>query len=315
MTANGDTTTHQHAIIGPQENQWLYSSKTGFDLSRSADKAAGKTVTLKTSTTPITLDPAKSALVIIDMQNFFLSEAFGRKKDGSGHAALKRLVEVAVPAARKAGIRVVWLNWGLTDDEVRSMPPAVTRAFGFEVMSGEKGEGEAASKQGATLDLAENAEGRYYKGLGSECGLVRDPATGQEIDAGRLLVRGAWNSALYPPLDKMYEEGRLLEQRSDVWIHKNRMSGMWGAKSECEEFLDKEGIRTLLFTGVNTDQCVGGTLTDSFSKGYDCILLNDGAATSSPEFAQKCFEFNAGNTFGFATTCEALAEGVNSMEH
>ncbi len=61
---------------------------------------------------------------------------------------------------------------------------------------------------------------------------------------------------------------------------------MWGASTLCEEFLEKEGIRTLLFTGVNTDQCVAGTHTDAFSKGYDCILLSDGCGTTSPDFAQ-----------------------------
>jgi nicotinamidase-related amidase len=72
-----------------------------------------------------------------------------------------------------------------------------------------------------------------------------------------------------------------------VWLHKNRMSGMWGASTMCEEFLKKEGIRTLLFTGVNTDQCVGGTYQDCFSKGYDCVLLSDGCGTTSPEFSQQ----------------------------
>jgi nicotinamidase-related amidase len=32
------------------------------------------------------------------------------------------------------------------------------------------------------------------------------------------------------------------------------MSGMWGSTTPLKEFLDKEGIRTLFFTGVNTDQ-------------------------------------------------------------
>jgi len=119
MTTNGET-KHQHAVIGTEKNFWRYSTRTGFDLTRSADpKASPSTskVTVETKTTPITIDPAKSALVIIDMQNFFLSEAFGRKK-GGGHAALEQLVEHAIPAARKAGIKVIWLNWGLTDEEV-----------------------------------------------------------------------------------------------------------------------------------------------------------------------------------------------------
>jgi len=62
------------------------------------------------------------------------------------------------------------------------------------------------------------------------------------------------------------------------------------------------------------DSHPGGTFTDSFSKGYDCILLSDGAGTTSPAFAQQCFDFNAAHTFGFATSCKALAEGVASMK-
>lgn len=60
-------------------------------------------------------------------------------------------------------------------------------------------------------------------------------------------------------------------------------------------------------------KCVGGTYTDSFSKGYDCVLLNDGAATTSPEYAQQCFQYNAANTWGFATSCRDFAKGVDAM--
>lgn len=196
-------------------------------------------VTIKTTTNPITIDPAKSAIVIIDMQNFFLSEAFGRTR-GPGHRAVDQLAQHAIPAARKAGIRVVWLNWGLSDQDLAEMPPGVQRTFGFVLENG-----EASNKHGAPGRL---------KGMGSECGMVTDPASGKEIDAGRLLARDAWNSALYTPLEKLYEEGSKLKSRPDVWIHKNRMSGMWGAKTDCEEFLEKEGIKTLFFAGVNTDQ-------------------------------------------------------------
>lgn len=119
---------------------------------------------------------------------------------------------------------------------------------------------------------------------------------------------------LYSPLQTLYEEGKDLPSTPDVWLHKNRMSGMWGASTPCQEFLDKEGIKTLFFTGVNTDQCVGGTFTDSFSKGYDCVLLSDGCGTTSPEYAQQCFEFNAAKTYGFCTSCEEFAKGVESMK-
>ncbi|KAI7287319.1 Isochorismatase hydrolase [Hortaea werneckii] len=319
MTAE-TTMKEYHGVIGNTSDTWLYSSTTGFDLTRrthSPSSPVKPCVTVQTTTSPVTIDPSKSALVIIDMQNYFLSPAFGRTR-GAGHDSLDQLVNHAIPAARAAGIRIIWLNWGLTEQEIDDLPPAVSRAFGFEVWSADakgtnsvpvqvRGAGAAVNKHG------EMSKMRCYKGLGSPCGTVEDPVSGKEIDAGRLLTRGAWNSDLYPPLDEIYREGSRLTVRPDVWIHKNRMSGMWGTKTECEEFLEREGIKTLMFSGVNTDQCVGGTYMDSFSKGYDCILLSDGAATTSPSFAQQCIEFNAANTWGFSTTCKALAEGVAAM--
>ncbi|QDS75170.1 hypothetical protein FKW77_008346 [Venturia effusa] len=285
------------AGIGSPPNSWTYSSKTGFDLTHS-NTSLEETLTLKTTTTPITIAPSKSALIIIDMQNFFLSPAFGRKR-GAGHDALDKLVRFAIPAARGCGMRVVWVNWGLTEEDMEVMPAGVSRAFGFEgLLDGKK---VAVDKHGK--------EGGTSRGLGSPCGIVRTE-DGEEIDAGRLLMKDSWNAALYPPLDGIFEQGRGLEKSPDVLIPKNRMSALWSSETPLNTFLEEEGIKTLLMTGVNTDQCVGGTFMDAFSKGYDCVLLSDGAGTSSPQFAQECFEYNAAETFGFAMSCEMFAEAV-----
>jgi nicotinamidase-related amidase len=67
------------------------------------------------------------------MQNFFLSPSLGRSATGPGAQAKNALLKHAIPAARKAGIRVVWLNWGLTDVEIEEMPPTTLRAFGIKI--------------------------------------------------------------------------------------------------------------------------------------------------------------------------------------
>ncbi|KAF2808922.1 Isochorismatase hydrolase [Mytilinidion resinicola] len=328
---------HRTAVIGNASNFWLHSTRTGFDLTHPqtpTETAPGPRLKLRTSTSPITLSPASSALVIIDMQNFFLSPSFGRTK-GPGHKAADNLLNHAIPAARKAGIQIIWLNWGLSDEDLNKMPPGVMRAFGFqaivenieETAKGrphvdpfrERPDGIGVDRHGDVKfrgghALLENGKGgRIYKGLGSSCGIV-SLANGETVDAGRLLVRGEWNAALYPPLDVAFKEGEKLSEVPDVWIHKNRMSGMWGASTPCEEFLEAHGIKSLLFAGVNTDQCVSGTFTDAFSKGYDCILLNDCCGTTSPAYAQQCIEFNAAKTWGFAMNSEDFAKGVEEME-
>jgi nicotinamidase-related amidase len=322
MSSAPSTDSHCKAVIGSASNFWLHSSQTGFDLthpSSPSEAVPGPKVTIQTTNTPITVSPSKSALVIIDMQNFFLSSAFGRQK-GAGHAACEQLVKYAIPAARKAGIRIIWLNWGLSEKDVRDMPPAVKRAFGFfaipassDFAPGDAAFGDHPSSISVNKHGAPSSKASAYKGVGTDCGtLTLDDGT--SVSAGKLLMADQWNSALYPPLDTIYTEGTQLASTPDVWIHKDRMSGLWGAKTSCEEFLQKEGITTLLFAGVNTDQCVGGTLTDAFSKGYDCVLLRDGCGTTSPACAQEAYEYNAAGTYGFCTSCEEFAKGVGKME-
>jgi nicotinamidase-related amidase len=319
MSSTVSTEPHRKAIIGSASNFWLHSSQKGFDLthpSSPSQPAPGPRVTIDTTNT---ISPSTSALIIIDMQNFFLSSAFGRQK-GAGHSACEQLIQHAIPAARKAGIRIIWLNWGLSEQDIQVLPPAVKRAFGFfaipfdsDFQPDNAAFGDHPSSVSVNKHGALSTKHSAYKGVGADCGtLTLDDGT--SVAAGKLLMCDQWNAALYPPLDTIYTEGTQLPHNPDVWIHKDRMSGLWGAKTACEEFLEKEGIKTLFFAGVNTDQCVGGTLTDAFSKGYDCVLLSDGCGTTSPACAQECYEYNAAGTYGFCTSCEAFANGVAGME-
>lgn len=184
------------------------------------------------------------------------------------------------------------------------MPPAGHRAFGFAAR---------LDRNGNRFPEDEDSLRKKWTGLGGEMGILHQE-TGERVEAGRMLMRDQWNTQLCPPLDGIYEEGRKREHRPDVWIHKNRMSGLWGSSTPLEDFLEKEGIRTLLFAGVNTDQCVGGTFQDAWSKGYDTILVSDGTGTTSPNFAQQCLEYNAENSWGWVLSCRQIQEGVERME-
>lgn len=273
--------SHRKAIIGnPSSSFWLYDSTTGFDLTHPETPTAATPTpnhTIKTSTIPITVHTPKSALVVIDMQNFFLSPQLGRPKDSKGLIAQEQLLKYAIPAARKAGMRIIWVNWGLTQEEIDEMPPSTLRAFGFEtVLASEWDSYEKVEKKHAAIDSHGVNEGcdkipdpqietsgknpRIYRGLGQDIGTVT-LEDGSTVPGGRLLMRDTWNADVTPELKEAYEAGKSANP-PDVWIHKNRMSGLWGVKTMATEFLDKEGIKTLFFTGVNTDQCVGGSLQD-----------------------------------------------------
>lgn len=59
------------------------------------------------------------------------------------------------------------------------------------------------------------------------------------------------------------------------------MSGLWTDDAPLHDAI-KDRFRTLLFAGVNTDQCVLGTLVDAYNRGFDCIMLEDCCGTPTP---------------------------------
>jgi hypothetical protein len=80
-------------------------------------------------------------------------------------------------------VLTVFSNWGLTEHELKIIPPALARSFSKGTSSG---------------------------GFGSQ----------MQGDFGRLLMRGEKNSELYGPMQAEYLSGK--EKGTDTWIHKNR---------------------------------------------------------------------------------------------
>lgn len=318
-----DTSVRQRAVIGNvNDDFWVYDSEKGFDLTRPSPPTTLSKVgaiTLQTTTSPTTIDPAISALVIIDMQNFFLSTALGRPADSKGLKSQNALLEHAIPAARKAGIQIVWLNWGLSDEDLERIPPGVFRAFGFSTMavddfnksySSPAGPGEDFSVANTlcTNDLGKDS--RTYKGLGRPLGDVT-LSDGSTIPAGRMLMRDQWNSELSPPLQESFKAS-LSTSKPDVWLHKNRITGLHLPASSAGAYFRDHGVKTLIFAGVNTDQCVNGSITDAYAHGYDIFMLKDGCATTSPGGAHDSVEYNIARMMGFVLDCEGFGRDVEA---
>lgn len=289
--------------FGNDNNFWSFHPSTGWDLTR------GLTPGLTLPTTndqPITICPRTTALVVVDMQNFFLHPAAGRPLNPLAVAAEDKLARVAVPACRRAGIQVVHLTWGISDDELAVLPPTILRAFGVVL------------EQGAR-------EVRGPRRVGGDMGDVK-LENGNVVAAGRMLMRDQWNTELHDPLlstfttDTTSPLSPSLSSAStvspetalpDVRFHKARVSGFSDPALPIVAFLRGRGITTLLFAGVNTDQCVYGSLTDAVSLGFDGVLLRDGCATGSPDFAREMVEFECRRAWGFVSSCEALREAVD----
>ncbi|KAL9025088.1 MAG: hypothetical protein Q9196_006032 [Gyalolechia fulgens] len=277
----------QQEVIGGKGNFWLRSETDAFDLTHPPTPTSPMTyprIPLETATAHVVIDPTKAALVIVDLQNYFLSPCLGRPSNAIGLKVVDKLLHCAIPTCRKAGIPILWLNWGLSEQDIDDMPPTIVKGFAAD----------------------NNFEGpRRIESLGSDIGSV-ELEDGSVIEGGRALMPNQWNSASYTPLKEKHEP-------QDMEIDKNRLSGFWGGTA-AEGALKSRGIKTLLFAGANTDQCVGTSLIDACMKGWDCLLLSDACATTSPEFSKQCFEFNVVGGWGFLLSCENLAKGVDNLQ-
>ena len=304
-------------VVGPPQNFWLWSPEEGFDLSRppNADSAPlPSSLHLSCQVSNVTIDPAKTALLVIDLQNFTLSRALRGDLPPEMSEAEDAIMEHAIPAARKAGIQVVWLNWGLTDEDLQTLPPQQFRVFGWtcNIQDGRCGIDFRERTTASAAEFVHAGERQILNNApGHELGDVT-LENGTRIDAGRALFKGTWNAALPDRLAASFEAS----QRSpvpDVLFHKNKNSGMSETMTECTDYLVEKGIKTLLLTGMNTDQCVLATAFNAQMKGFDTIMLNDGCVTDSPAFAQQGCEYQFTHIWCFLSNCKALAEATANV--
>ncbi|CAH0050997.1 unnamed protein product [Clonostachys solani] len=260
--------------IGPSGNQWFYSPETkSYDLTRgdTKNKPFSFSTTEGASNVTVVIAPELTTLIVIDMQNYFLDRTCNDHP--SGIVAAHKTVEL-VKKCRDLDIKVIWLNWGLTDADLDKIPAAQMHSF----------------RQGFANPLSPPHDERC--GFGCDLGNKR----------GRVLMRNEWNSQLYEPLLKV------AKPEDDLFINKNRVSGLWSDDKAFSQILEKDKRQTLLFAGVNTNQCVLGTLLDAYYRGYDCILVEDCCATNTPG-GQDVSILDIWRNYGFVTTSSALQAG------
>lgn len=117
-----------------------------------------------------------------------------------------------------------------------------------------------------------------------------------------VLMAGSWAAAVVDELEQKPE---------DICIDKYRMSGFWD--TPLDSVLRNLGKTTLFFGGVNADQCVMVTLQDANFLGYDCILVKDCTATTSPEYCWQATLYNVKQCFGFVCDSQAILEATSSL--
>lgn len=135
-------------------------------------------------------------------------------------------------------------------------------------------------------------------------------ATGEGVGIGEplpnngshVLEKGSWGASL---VDELHVEA------SDIHVDKFRMSGFWD--TPLDSILRNLAVDTVLFTGVNVDQCVMATLQDAVCLGYDGILLEDCSATTSPAYCTEATLYNVKKCYGFVAESSDLLEALHAQ--
>lgn len=133
-----------------------------------------------------------------------------------------------------------------------------------------------------------------YDPTGAGCGI----GSVLEQKESAVLTKGSWGAA-----------GVLDEEPGDIHVDKYRISGFWD--TELDSVLRNLRVDTLVFSGVNSDQCVFATLIDAACAGYDVVLLTDASATTSPDYCHRATIYNTRQCYGFTATTEQFVEAIS----
>jgi nicotinamidase-related amidase len=117
-----------------------------------------------------------------------------------------------------------------------------------------------------------------------------------------VLRKGDWGAEIVDELNP---------GNQDIHVTKHRFSGFWD--TELDSILRNMGITTLFVGGVNMDQCVLSTFQDATFLGYDCVLLEDCSATTSPAYCIASTIYNVKLLYGFIAQSEALLKGLSQL--
>jgi nicotinamidase-related amidase len=242
-------------------NQWQVNA-THASLVR--DAVAPRPLTVDAGTRIVTFDLARSAIIVVDMQNDFCHPDGWLAHIGVDVAPARAPIaplQRLLPLLRRAVVPVIWLNWGNRPDRL-NLSPGLLHVY--NPTGAGVGLGDALPKNGA-----------------------------------RVLEFGSWAAAIVD---------ELAAASTDIHVTKYRMSGF--QDTMLDSILRNLGVTTLLFGGVNADQCVLCTLQNANFLGYDCLLIEDCTATTSPEYCMAATLYNVRQCFGFVIGSAPLAAAL-----
>jgi hypothetical protein len=155
-------------VLGNYYNYWkLTDNQTSWDLTRSdrMPVTSPKTIPMLGSRQRAIIEPNRTAMVIVDMQNYFLHPKLSPSAV-RGRMAVQPTLNL-IKAFRETGMKVLWVNWGIDNFDLVTLPPSFLDGFSDN----------------------HQMDSTFCTDMGT---LEED--NGTVIDLGKKLCRGAWNA-------------------------------------------------------------------------------------------------------------------------
>jgi nicotinamidase-related amidase len=248
--------------LGPSAGNAWDVSDAQADLVRAT--LPPRPLALRAEPKPVTIDLARTGIIVIDMQNDFCHPDGWLASIGvdvTGARAPIAPLAALLPALRDAGVPVIWVNWGTRPDRLNLSP---AHRHVYDPAGQGQGLGDALARTGSPV-----------------------------------LQAGSWSAGIVD---------ELTPSAGDIRVEKHRMSGFWD--TPLDSICRNLRLDTLLFGGVNLDQCVLHTLADANFLGYDTILVEDCSATTNPDFCRNATLLNIKQIFGFTVLSTSFLEGL-----
>jgi nicotinamidase-related amidase len=126
-------------------------------------------------------------------------------------------------------------------------------------------------------------------------------AIGQQGAFGRILIRGEYGHDIIDELQPIDGEAVVDKPGKGAFY-----------ATELSEILAKDGIKSLVVTGVTTEVCVHTTVREANDRGYECLVLADCVGSYFPEFQRVGLQMIAaqGGIFGWVAESPAVIAAV-----
>jgi ureidoacrylate peracid hydrolase len=196
-----------------------------------------RVVRIEANPEPIKIDTAKTAVLVVDMQNDFAARGGMFDRAGIDIGIIRTVVEptaMVLSAARRAHIPIIYIKMQhQLHKDAASTGPLGCRSCRRHLIK------------------------HQQFSVGAK---VKAPDGGDS----RVLVKDTWDTQII---------GELAPREGDLVIPKHRYSSFY--QTSLDDVLKARGVKHLVVTGCTTSVCVESTVRDAMFRDYFCVVLAD----------------------------------------